>query len=128
MRIYSCEDRGIVPHPVHRHLPVGSSQGDGEESEDDDFEDVPLKEGYEATVPDYPHQPSSSGWRPGKGSGREGGREGGREEWNLSQMSTEEGDPTTGQPSVDVRGQTAGPRSVWVDYLLIVAIFSTAVA
>ena len=94
-------------------LPVGSSHGDGEESEeDDDFEDVPVKEGYEATVPDYPHQPSSSARRPGKGSGREGGREGGREEWNLSQLATEEGDPTTGQPSVNPRGQVVGHRSV----------------
>ena len=52
---------------------------------------------------------------PGGDRGR-GGRVGERS-GILSQMSTEEGDPTTGQPSVDARGRTVGKRSVRVDYV-----------
>ena len=54
---------------------------------------MPQKEGYEATVPDYPSEESQlSGRQPWKG--------GGSEEWALSQLCAEEGDPTTGQASV----------------------------
>ena len=76
---------------------------EGDESEDEDFEEVPQKEGYEATVPDYTReQPQSSGRQLWKG--------GGGEEWVLSQLCAEEGDPTTGQVSVPTSTE---PRSVW---------------
>ena len=80
---------------------------EGEESEDEDFEEVPQKEGYEATVPDYTReQHQSSGRRVWKG--------GGGEEWVLSQLCAEEGDPTTGQVSAPSSSiSSTEPRSVW---------------
>ncbi|KAI0222633.1 UV-stimulated scaffold protein A [Lamellibrachia satsuma] len=87
------------------------SREDREESEEEDFEEVPQKEGYEATVPDYPSEESQlSGRQPWKG--------GGSEEWALSQLCAEEGDPTTGQASVStyMRSSTEqGSRKLMTD-------------